>query len=302
MPSPTFDHVPGMKHAAPIAQRRAEELNQASFMAEYVSRSQPCLIKGAVSHWPARQKWRDLAYMKSRSGHHQVYYYPHENYASLVRQAEDETLMTLGDALDRLTAPDTRIGFVGTATPVEVMADISGFNFLEKVPPAFFYPYIRYFLFRNAGTTWHYHPFDETLMCQVVGAKKVGLLSLDNPHHIAVRDIFFREDYYNDPSCFEAFGNAGLNWFSATVEEGDALYIPPLWWHGVVPVEDAFGVTAAVPWSSPGNVIASGILKMAAGKADIIGKSSAVHVPQLMALAKHLGLEKELAVAWERGN
>jgi hypothetical protein len=49
-------------------------------------------------------------------------------------------------------------------------------------------------------------------------------------------------------------------------------------------------------------VIAESIRKMAAGRADIIGKSNATHVAALIETARQLGLEKELAIAWERGN
>jgi hypothetical protein len=302
MSSPIFDHVPGMKRATPLASVRVEDMTKARFFGDYVGKSRPAVIKGAVAHWPARRKWRELDYLKTRSGHHAVYYYPHENFTSLRRQAEGEIMLPLSEVLDRLRAPETETGFCCTATPVEVMGDLPGFSFLDKVQPAFFYPHIRYFLFRNAGTTWHYHPFDETLMCQVIGTKHVGLASLDNPHHLALRDRFFREDYYEDPSVFASSAIDSVNWFAATVEEGDALYIPPLWWHGVVPATAEFGITAAVPWSSPGNVVADSIRKMAAGEADIIGKDTAVHRKELFQMARMMGLEKELAFAWERGN
>jgi hypothetical protein len=70
----------------------------------------------------------------------------------------------------------------------------------------------------------------------------------------------------------------------------------------VVPVTESFGITAAVPWRSPLPVIADSIRKMAAGRADIVGKASAHHVPELIETARRLGLEKELAIAWQRGN
>jgi len=291
-----------MRHARAVPEWRAEELSESFFRTEHIEKSRPCVVKGAIRHWPAMQNWRDKDYLKSRAGHHDVYYYPHENFASLKRQEKGETVMRLSEALDKLFADDIEIGFSGSNRAVELLPDTADFAFLGKVQPAFFYPFIRYFIYRNAGTTWHYHPFDETLMCQVVGAKKIGLLSLDNPHHLAIRNIFFREEYYDDPALFAPFADAGLDWQAASLEEGDALYIPPLWWHGVVTTSRGFGLTAAVPWRSPPPVVAHGIRKMAAGHADIIGKAAAVNVPALIETARQLGLEKELAIAWQMAN
>jgi hypothetical protein len=300
MPSPTFTHVQGMRHAAPVLELSASSLSREEFWDKFVAKSLPCVIKGAVSHWPAMRNWRDKEYIKKRSGHRQVHYYPHENFAS-PRQERQKEIISLSEALDRLHDENVAVGFVGTNNAVELLADTGDLPFLGKVQPAFFYPFIRHFMYRNAGSTWHYHAFDETLMCQIVGTKRVGMLSLDNPHHFAIRNIFFLENYYDDPGSFAAFENAELNWFTATVQEGDALYIPPLWWHGVITVSDGFGITAPVPWRSPLPVIADGICKMAAGNADIVGKRAATNVRGLVAVARSLGLEKELALALQRG-
>jgi hypothetical protein len=157
--------VPGMRHARAVPEWRAEELSESFFRTEHVEKSRSCVIKGAIRHWPGMRKWRDKDYLKSRAGHHDVYYYSHENFASLKRQEEGESILRLSEALDRLHADDIEIGFSGSNRAVELLPDTADFSFLGKVQPAFFYPFIRYFIYRNAGTTWHYHPFDETLMC-----------------------------------------------------------------------------------------------------------------------------------------
>ena len=300
--SPTLAHVPGMRHAVRVTELRAEKLETGLFHSQHVEKSRPCVVKGAVRHWPAMRNWRDKDYLKRRAGHHEVYYYPHENFVSRQRQQEGEIVIRLGDALDRMHDEKNQIGFCGTNLATELSEDTAEFPFLGPQQPAFFYPYIRFFLYRNAGTTWHYHPFDETLMCQVVGAKRIGLLSLDNPHHSLMRDIFFSEKYYDDAACFGALQDTALDWMVAELEEGDALYIPPLWWHGVATTSAGFGLTAAVPWRSPLCVIAENIRRMAAGRAHIVGKATALNLPELIAAARQVGLEKELAAAWLRGN
>ena len=139
------------------------------------------------------------------------------------------------------------------------------------LPPILYDPHVRHFFYRNAGTTWHYHPFDETLMCQVIGSKKIGLLSAKTTYQKSLHSVFFQEDYYDDASLLARFEHADLRWFSATLEEGDALYIPPLWWHGVIPLSRSFGVTTAVVWRSPSQIVADTIRKMDAGDIDLIG-------------------------------
>jgi hypothetical protein len=302
MPDFTFSHVPGMKDAAAVPTLSAETLGESMFVGEYVAKSRPCVIKGGVRHWAAIEKWRDKDYLKKRAGHHQVYLYPNEYHTTPKRmEAAGRRQLTLAEAIDHLDAQDTRIGIVVTGHPTELQADLGGIGFLKSAETAFVCPPARYFFFRNAGTTWHYHPFDETLMCQIVGSKKIGLLDVNNAARETIRDIFFHEDYYDDPSVFDGLDTAGLSWLEATLDPGDALYIPPLWWHGVVPTTRYFGSTAAVTWRSPPHVIADTLRRMASGQADMIGKGSVPNFDALLKVARKMGMEKELAIAWQRG-
>jgi hypothetical protein len=300
MPDTILRNVPAMAMATPVAVLQATTLSEQSFMADYVAHSRPCVIKGAVSHWPATRKWCDLAYLKQVCGTQIVPFWPHENHVTNKRVAPGKTDLPFAEAIDRLqTEP---VAAIGCNSGTQAMAaDIAGFSFFTKAELAFTYPPFRFFIFRNAGSTWHYHPFDETLMCQVVGTKTVGLLKVDNPHHRALRDIFFREDYYDDPSVFDALVAPGLDWRVANLEEGDALYIPPLWWHGVVATSDGVGVTTPVGWRSPLPVIADSLRKMAAGRFDLAGHFEASQMRQLQETARQLGLERELQIALERG-
>jgi hypothetical protein len=206
--------------------------------------------------------------------------------------------MAFAEAVERLNARETGCAIVATAAPLELQADLGGIAFLSGAAPAFSYPPARYFFYRNAGTTWHYHPFDETLMCQIVGSKRIGLLNVHTPSNAAVRALFLKEDYYDDPVLFDSL--AGLPWFSADLEEGDSLYIPPLWWHGIVPTHDGFGATATVTWRSPLHVDANAIRLMAHGPLDMVGGPDPAYYPYLLDVARKTGLEKELQAGWAR--
>ena len=300
MPDVILKHVPGMQHAAGVAVHRVEDLSESVFTAAHVSNSQPCVIRGAVKHWAAVQNWRDKNYLKARSGHHNVPLFSSEYYVRWDRLQAGKRDVSFAAAIDHLHAEDTKIGIVVTADTAELQMDLGRLPFLTGAEPAFTYAAARYFFYRNAGTSWHFHAFDETLMSQIVGSKKIGLLKTNTPSYLAMLALFCKEEYYDDPAAFEGFDGAGLEWFSAELEAGDALYIPPLWWHGVIPTTETFGATTAVTWRSPPHVIANTIRQMAAGEIDMIGMPDMDKIKALFRVAQKLGLEKEWAIAWER--
>ncbi len=304
MPDVILKNVPGMAAAVPVPVLDAGTLTERAFRNEYVAHSRPCVIKGAVSHWPATRKWRDRDYLKSICGGQPVPYWPHENHVTKERIAPGVVSLRYGDAIDRLhDAGHQEVAAIGCnpGTP-QMLADIAGFPFLRDGERGFSYPPFRIFIFRKAGSSWHYHSFDETLMCQVAGSKRVGLLPVDNPHHKALSRIFLEEeDYYDDPSAFDELAGESLPWMIAELDEGDALYIPPLWWHGVVVTSDCVGITTPVVWRSPPNVIADSLMKMAAGHFALNGLFTVDQFRQLLGAARKLGRERELEIAWTRG-
>ncbi len=301
MPDVIMKHVPGMRNASPVPVLNVEGLTESVFVGEYVSKSRPCIVRGAIKHWPAMQSWRDKEYLKARSGHRAINLLPHEYFVSMKKNEASKRTTSFAEAIDYLHARDTKAAMFATGVPVELAPDTNGFTFLGKTERAFSYLPLRYFFFRNAGTTWHYHPFDETLMSQVIGPKKIGLLKVTAQSR-AVRDVFLHETYYDNTAAFDDIDRGTLQWFSANLEEGDALYIPPLWWHGVVPLNDSFGITTAACWRSPLSIIADSIRKMAAGEFEMIGMSdAAAEFPRMYALAQNMGLAKEFVTALRLG-
>jgi hypothetical protein len=301
MPDKILTNVPGMKNASAVPILDAGELSEVDFNSEYVANSRPCVIRGAVRHWAALEKWRDKEYLKSRSGQHEVNLFLSELHVTKKRMIGQQKALNFAEAIDYLHSEQTERGLVVTGILTEFLSDLGEVPFINRAESAFWYDPARYFFYRNAGSAWHHHPFDETLMCQIIGSKRIGLVSADQPLNFELRNIFFAEDYYDDPAAFAGFDSDKLQWFSAILEEGDALYIPPLWWHGVVPITTSFGITAPVTWRSPLHVIGKGITKIARGEIDMIGKTTAPNFEGLVEVARILGMERELAIAWDRG-
>ena len=253
-------NIPGIDAAQTITTIDAEQLTPKMFIEYFVSNNRPCLIKGAVKHWPAIKKWRDPDYLKAKCGDSPTTYYPHMNYDHTDNMKVDETVKPFSFVLDILCHPSSDItsapSLMFDKPPFLALAkDVAGFSFLPSPPKPLLYPASRSFMYKGAGTGWHYHFVDETLMCQVIGSKKVGLLPPDTETDNIVYDAFTTDAYLSNGDCFDPTTASKLKPMLAIVEPGDALYIPPFWWHGVETIGSSFGITVANCWRSPLHVM-----------------------------------------------
>ncbi len=253
-------HVPGIDTAQAVTTINAEQLTAKMFMDNFVSNNRPCLIKGAVKHWPAIKKWQDSNYLNAQCRDAPTTYYPHMNYDHADNMKVDETVKPFSHVLDILRRPGDDIisapSLLFDKPPFDVLArDVAGFSFLPSPPSPIAYPASRSFMYKGAGTGWHFHFIDETLMCQVIGTKKVGLLPPDTETDNIVYDAFTTDAYLKNGDCFDPTKTSKLKPILAVVEPGDALYIPPFWWHGIETVGSDFGITIANCWRSPLHVM-----------------------------------------------
>src|SRR6185503_3728668 len=144
MPEAILKHVPGMANAAAVPVRDAGALCEEIFLNEFVANSRPCLIKGAVRHWPAFIKWRNREYLKTLCDH-DVFYWPHERHVTNRRTEVDQQVLPFADAVDR--AATDEVAAFGTALPSKLDDDLGGFSFSGPRAPGFLYPAHRTFFF-----------------------------------------------------------------------------------------------------------------------------------------------------------
>lgn len=252
MTESVLDNIPGMNAALFVDVFDASKLTEKEFVRNYVDKNQPCLIKGAVRHWEASKKWTPDHLVRAY-GSHQVRCYHHINFSDSDKMKQGVTHIPFGDAISKLVQePDavTSIPVVVAGNYAGLAADTGEFGFLKQPANPLFYPKRRVFFHRRASTGWHLHALDETLMCQVLGAKKVALLPTDVSWYKDVKEVFRKDLYMQDKTALDKVKDQ-LKPLLITVEQGDALYIPPFWWHGVDPEDTDFGATVVFCWRSP---------------------------------------------------
>jgi hypothetical protein len=272
---------PGYGSAGEVDSVSASVLTERQFFRDRVARLSPCRIVGATEHWPARELWGSHDYLLAKVGGEQtvrVRTHPLVEYGHLTRMAAElsaqndatSETMSFAEFMRRGTAPNcghfalhayplTRLAMPAKFPLAKVnpecrvfeplFGDVSGFPFLKKARAARLYDPYRVFMFRNSYTDWHYHRSDETLMCQVVGTKEVLLLPPDEPAWKIMLPLM--TEYGRSFDHDLAHRLAAANLYRTVVEPGDALYIPPYWWHSVESLEDQMGVTVAATFRSP---------------------------------------------------
>ncbi|TBW50334.1 hypothetical protein EZI54_18295 [Marinobacter halodurans] len=249
-----IDLVPGKVET--VRSIDANSLNAQQFWTEFVLTHTPVIIKGAISDWPAVEKWKMAGYLESRVDDEKVNMsrtfnaLPMDIYydTALYEQRLADCLRELYSADDDMT-----LSIPATQIPEQWEEDIGDYSFISKAfeERPLFYVGKRVFIYKNASTDWHFHPTDETITSQIVGSKKVSLFRLNkgdwrgfsrpissNLHHMSCGREFFPKDRQ-------------ITKYEGIIEAGDSIYIPPFWWHGIDPVNAEPGVTYAHCFRTP---------------------------------------------------
>jgi quercetin dioxygenase-like cupin family protein len=252
-----------MPQAAEVDSIDARDPKANAFLRRHVDRVQPCVLRAAALDWSAVTKWQDKHYLAEACGKYTVTTYPHLNYCSPNRQKADASSMSFAQALDEMFCNDERILSIPALHEgpngefSELMGDLgspvfsvaTGWGGLQR---GFVYAPIRFFIYKNGGTNWHAHPGDQTLLCQIVGSKHVGLIPTNIPAYGELRKAFANDLNLDSSVPLERIG-AAVPTLKATLHPGDALFIPPHWWHGVE--AQGYGASAALCWRSPRHVM-----------------------------------------------
>ena len=247
----------------------ADEIDAEAFRTEFLNKCRPLIIRSATEHWPAASRWREPDYLAGALGEQKfvVHRVPviemnwrkrqwPERFAAAFESQQTsivsyDELMELADSNEAVFS--YAVGIDDTSNLAAIRNDIGTFPFVPKPAPTHYYKPLRAFVHGISYTDWHYHPDDETLMCQFGRSKTVHML----PPAQSTWDVFFeiaaQEERLGtaDPDRWPRLKT--LRPYVAEVHPGDAVYIPSNWWHAVECVEetDQLGITVAYCWGSP---------------------------------------------------
>lgn len=207
----------------------------AEFVARYVQRSRPVILRGAIADWPAVRLWSG-AYFTRRWGD-RVVPVARARGGSLyaARSGVHFETIRVADYVDRL-APGAPIDLFMFFRIHEVLPEL----FADTVRP----PYcsdVRWFRSRfwygGPGTRSPLHrDLPENLYAQVVGRKRFLLLDRRLTRLVHRHSFFSGVPNFSpvdasapDLARYPRFRDAPL--LVADLEPGDLLYIPSFWWH-----------------------------------------------------------------------
>ncbi|KAL2557207.1 putative lysine-specific demethylase JMJD5 [Forsythia ovata] len=236
---------------------RKSGLSLEEFLRDHFLCGSPVIISDCMVHWPAKNKWNDMNYLKRIAGFRTVPVEVGKNY--LCPEWKQE-LITFSEFLERISSNEC---------PSEDTTYLAQHQLFDQILELRQDILIPDYCFTGDGeirsinawigpagtvTPLHNDPH-HNILSQVVGKKYIRLypasLSEDlYPHMESMLSNSSQVDLDNiDEKAFPKV--LDLDFVDCILEEGEMLYIPPKWWHYVRSLSTSFSVSFW--WSDTGN-------------------------------------------------
>ncbi|GMT31675.1 hypothetical protein PFISCL1PPCAC_22972, partial [Pristionchus fissidentatus] len=205
-------------------------LDEVQFLEEFLIPGRPVLVRCAVGHWPAIDKWT-LHWFLQRHGQRRT---PVEIGSKYTDEDWSQKLMTIEEFCKAAVAAErSRPLYLAQHRLLDQIPSLrkdveipslclAGSSEPQDVELNFWMG------LADTLSPLHTDPRDN-LFCQVLGAKFVRLIS---PVHSAAVGAF-EEGILTNTSQLDAETLEGVECWDAEVQAGDALFIPAKWWHHV---------------------------------------------------------------------
>ena len=211
-----------------------EDVNSEIFLGKYKRSETPVVMKNLTKDWPARKTW-SLEYFESLGGEKDVKLYDSKPATDKKLQHAAEKIMPLREYFDLLRKgeKDLRMFFFQILKEIpELQKDFSfpeiGLKFFKDLP-------VMFLAGKGAKAQMHYDIDNaDIFLCHFGAKKKVRMFSPQQTpfmYHVPFSySAYYEVDFMNpDYEKYPALGH--LEGVEVTLEHGDALYIPPGWWH-----------------------------------------------------------------------
>ena len=225
---------------------RIDNLTKKEFIENYKRNSKPVVVEQLTADWPARKKWT-IDFIKEVAGNNVVPLYDSKPSTDNKHQHAPEIKMKLKDYIEMLEhgENDLRLFFYNIlAGAPELIKDFSypeiGLRFFKRLPVLFAGG-------KGAKVQMHFDiDMADIFLCHFGGKKKVLLISPEQTRYMyhvpfsfsSLFDVNFDEpDYDKYPAL------ANLEAEVVELKHGDALYIPPGYWHYIVYDEIGFSMS-----------------------------------------------------------
>ncbi len=209
---------------------RVSRLSASAFEERYLRRGEPVVLEDAAKDWPAKFKWT-FDYLNDVCGQRVV---PLRSIDPGRRGSEVQSSETkLKDFLARLARSKGFDPYLSEQPLGRVLPEIVGDVGIIRYSPGSANK-LKIMLSANSIAPLHYHSYDEAVSHQIVGERRFVLIppsetsKLDPLPALGPLANFARRSWREDE-----LKTAQELMFDAMLRPGEAIYIPPHWWHTV---------------------------------------------------------------------
>ena len=225
---------------------RVDNLSEKEFIENYKRVAKPVVIEQLTADWPARKKWT-IDYIKEVAGQNVVPLYDSKPSTDNKHQHAPEIKMKLKDYFEMLEhgENDLRLFFYNIlAGAPELIKDFSypeiGLRFFKRLPVLFAGG-------KGAKVQMHFDiDMADIFLCHFGGKKRVMLISPEQTRYMYHVPFSFSSLFdvdYDEPDYEKYPALANLKAEVVELKHGDALYIPPGYWHYIVYEEIGFSMS-----------------------------------------------------------
>ena len=211
-----------------------DDINADEFLAKYKKTETPLVMKNLTKDWKARELW-SLEYFESLGGDKEVKLYDSKPSTDKKLQHAAEKIIPLREYFNLLRAgeKDLRMFFFQILKEIpELKDDFTfpniGLKFFKDLP-------VMFLAGKGAKAQMHYDIDNaDIILCHFGEKKKVRLFSPEQTpfmYHVPFSYSAYYEVDFMNPDYEKYPALKHLHGVEATLEHGDALYIPPGWWH-----------------------------------------------------------------------